>query len=630
MKKFLWSFAAVLAVISISFAAASCGGGSPGPRPTPVEGVSINDSGHANNTSIGLNQPFTMTAVLDPANATLASGAGAVTWTTSDSAKITVTKKTNPLEAEVKGIALADTWVKITVTVTGKDGSTASAERSYKVITPIAVTSVSLNAAEYKLTVNADGTNGSTRTVTATILPETATDKAVTWEIEDESVAVIQSNDGLSVVIKALKIGETTIRVTTHSEDEMAEADIIVEERPEGAIPPESIVFGSYDPIWIIAVNAELTGDDPALHKYMTLTATVEPDEAEQGITWKYESKNAAGNTATDVVSAEEQSDGSFKLRALNAGTVTVTATSSDLDTVFAEAVIQLRIPLKNIEVAPLVFDFGKTPDLTPSWARLPFTAYIGSITSWKWEIADTTVASIQGGDNIEEPKVKALKAGDTTYTLTIVMDGDTYTSEPAAIIVRPPLTALPGKFPIACADQAGIEVSPANVKQGVYTNDLALALGPAIVADYASDSAGIWRIEIDFDTPCTVLEFYKGVRVQWGFSCYPDGTKIDAMGMYTVRLKAATGMLILDLGAPGGWYAPSGGFLAGGWRDWDFVANDTGWADGSSYKTSVSGMLIEFKDQFQIHPNETNDIDDVDQKHPNDRFYVYAVEFYK
>ena len=83
-------------------------------------------------------------------------------------------------------------------------GCTSNGNNNNPPVANTSVQSVSINEKDITLKVN------DTKTLTATVLPENATDKSVTWSSNDTSVASINSS-----TVTALKAGAATITVTT-------------------------------------------------------------------------------------------------------------------------------------------------------------------------------------------------------------------------------------------------------------------------------------------------------------------------------------------------------------------------------------------------------------------------------
>ncbi len=100
---------------------------------------------------------------------------------------------------------------------------------------PVPVTGVSLSETTKTLAV------GESFDLTATISPEDATIKNGTWTSSDATVATV-SGDGLTVSVKALKVGTTTITVTTEDGAKTATCDVTVTEASAGAAYLEATV----------------------------------------------------------------------------------------------------------------------------------------------------------------------------------------------------------------------------------------------------------------------------------------------------------------------------------------------------------------------------------------------------
>ena len=72
----------------------------------------------------------------------------------------------------------------------------------------------SVSQSRYASVLNVDAVNlnvGKTEAVRADVYPEVATNKVVAWTIGDATVATATANGDNAVVIKALKLGDTTL-----------------------------------------------------------------------------------------------------------------------------------------------------------------------------------------------------------------------------------------------------------------------------------------------------------------------------------------------------------------------------------------------------------------------------------
>ena len=147
---------------------------------------------NVNALTLEVGESYTLTATVLPSNATDKN----ITWSSSNTAVATVSG--GKVSAVGSGAA--------TITATTSNGKTATCSvtvtESESVI--IEVTSVSLNQTSLYLEV------GENETLTATILPNNATDKNITWSSSDASVATVTNG-----TIMAIGSGTTTITVAT-------------------------------------------------------------------------------------------------------------------------------------------------------------------------------------------------------------------------------------------------------------------------------------------------------------------------------------------------------------------------------------------------------------------------------
>ena len=171
-----------------------------------VTGVRLN----TNSVNLTVGNTATLTATISPENATNKN----VTWSTSNDEVVTV----------VDGVVTAVGAGTATITVITQDGGfEAECAVTVKAAT-VNVESVSLNITEKTLEI------GGTVTLKATISPENATNKNVTWSTSNDKVATVK--DG---VVTAIGAGTATITVTTEGGGKTATCEITVNPAPQVA-----------------------------------------------------------------------------------------------------------------------------------------------------------------------------------------------------------------------------------------------------------------------------------------------------------------------------------------------------------------------------------------------------------
>ena len=166
-----------------------------------VESVSINKS----SLTLTVGDNFSLKAVIKPSDAENKN----ISWKSSNAGVASVNASGNVTAVSV-GTA--------TITVTTEDGAkTATCEVTVneKIYN---VESVALDQESITLT------EGETATLTATITPENATNKAVTWSSSNEAVATV-----LEGTITAISAGTATITVTTEDGAKTATCEVTVE-----------------------------------------------------------------------------------------------------------------------------------------------------------------------------------------------------------------------------------------------------------------------------------------------------------------------------------------------------------------------------------------------------------------
>lgn len=158
------------------------------PTPTPVTGITLSQTSLS--LSIGASQ--TLTATILPANATNKD----VTWSSSDS-NIATVNKTGKVTAKASGSCI--------ITCAAQDGSGVKAECAVTVLQ--SVTHITLSQALFMLPI------GETVTLTATILPDNAANKSVTWSSSDTGIATVDQAGNVTA------IGNGTCTITCSATD---------------------------------------------------------------------------------------------------------------------------------------------------------------------------------------------------------------------------------------------------------------------------------------------------------------------------------------------------------------------------------------------------------------------------
>ena len=208
--------------------------------PVPATGITLNHS----TLSLAVGGSVALTAALTPENAT-----DAVVWS-SNNTKIAEVSNNGTVTAKALG----------TATITATVGSyTATCE----VTVAVPVTGVTLDKETMNLTA------GSTGTLTATITPENATNKNLTWTSDNEEVATV--SDG---VVTAVAAGTANITVTTAEGSKTATCVVTVTRRSSSS---------SSNPTYPITTpskteNGSVTVTPKSAKRGSTVTITVTPD----------------------------------------------------------------------------------------------------------------------------------------------------------------------------------------------------------------------------------------------------------------------------------------------------------------------------------------------------------------
>ena len=277
----------------------------------------------------------------------------AVAWSSSDRSVATV-DKTGTVQGLKPGTAT------VTATAEGKSGTCAVTVKAKAVN----VTEVTLDKTELTLT------EGGTETLTATVRPDNADNRKVTWSSDKTDVATV---DGAGRVT-AVKAGEAVVTVTTEDGGKTATCKVTVKAKTV------SVTEVTLD-------RTELTLTEGEAE---TLTATVRPDNADnRKVTWS--------SDKTEVATV----DGAGRVTAVKAGEAVVTVTTEDGGkTATCKVTVKAKVvPVTGVEVNPWAVTLSVRGTSKLSYTIRPADATNQNV---KWESESPSVATVDSEGNVQ------------------------------------------------------------------------------------------------------------------------------------------------------------------------------------------------------------------------------------
>ena len=241
------------------------------------------------------------------------------------------------------------------------------------------VTGVSLNKDSLTLDV------GASDTLTATITPDNATNKNVTWSSDNENVVTVENGK-----VTAVGTGSATITVTTEDGGKTATCTVTVKEAAN--VPVTSVSLDK--------TSLELTEGGTG-----TLIATVEPNNAtNKNVTW------STSNASIATVNNGE-------VTAVSAGTATITVTTADGG---KTATCAVTVTAATVPVTGVTLNKTSTSLYVGATETLTATVQPGNASNQTvtWSTSDASVATVENG------VVRATGRGTATITVTTVDGG--------------------------------------------------------------------------------------------------------------------------------------------------------------------------------------------------------------
>ena len=338
------------------------------------------------------------------------------------------TTKTVTWKSDNEGVAIVDNNGNVTAKAAGTatitatvDGKSASCKVTVNGQTTVPVASVKLNQTTLELIA------GKEATLTATVKPDDATNKTVTWSSNNETVATVDNNG--KVTAKAA--GEAII--TAKVGDKQATCNVKV---TAAEVAVESVTLDQS--------SLELIAGKEA-----TLTATVKPESAtDKTVTW-----------TSDKLEIAAVEGGTVTAKAEGTATITVTTVDGGKTATCKVTVTPKTVPVSSIQVQGAASIYvGDTAKLTATIT--PDGASNKAVT---WDSQNKDIATVD-----QQGNVKALKAGTATITAT-AQDGSGISGSFVVTVQQADTTALKAKVTeaqklwneTAVSTQNGTDVPP-------------------------------------------------------------------------------------------------------------------------------------------------------------------------
>ena len=329
---------------------------------------------------------------------------------------------------------------------------------------------------------------GSTYRLTATILPENATDKTLVWKSDDESVAIVDK-DGLVIAVKGGF--ETIISAATPKGDVKAICKVKVEKK---VVP-------------VSGITIDKESLKMKVGETYHLTAKVSPEDAtDKSVVWKSEDESIATVDQEGLVTA------------VKGGSKTmITATSGEFSASCAVTIEEDVIPVKGITLDKEIIEMA-----VGSSCRLYATITPSDATDKTiiWDSSDETIAIVSSSGVIA-----ALKEGDVTIT---AYSSDRKKSASCGVFIKDVKIALAKTTGIIGVND-NLNVAPylkSNVS--IDQSDVTLSSSDLKVAavdglNIVGKSAGKAKITVAYKYGESILEQYFDVEVEDTFLSFVE-----------------------------------------------------------------------------------------------------------
>lgn len=349
---------------------------------THVEGIAIKGGSY-----VTINKTTQLTAEVAPDNA----ANKGVEWS--------VTNGTGKATIDSNGVLKGEANGSVTVKATAKDGSNVTATKEITVTATDVVVPVSKITVNSKTGIYAIGTNSGTLQMTASVVPNDATNQDVTWSVDPVTGSASISETGL---VTAISDGAVTVKATAKDGSEVVGKRTLTISGQTTKIPVESIAVSGKNGASTIAVDGGT----------LQMVATVSPSSASnKGVYWKAEDED--GHAIIDPDTGI--------LTAMSTGKVMVKAISIQNSNIVGSK----EITLKNQSVKPTniyVTSDSDTIDVDGQTLQMNATVTPNEVTdksvTWSVEQAGDPGTSMTGKASIDPISGKLTPVANGTVTV--------------------------------------------------------------------------------------------------------------------------------------------------------------------------------------------------------------------
>ena len=317
-----------------------------------------------------LNNSVKIEATLTPTNTTITT----LYWETSNPEVATVDQ-----EGNVTAVANG----KATITAMTIDGSELSASCEVKIgVQDVESISISQKSAELK--------PNEMLNLSCSVIPENATNKAITWASDNTSIAVVRTNSDGSATVLAVAPGIAKIAATTNDGTNLSDTCVVK-------------VLKLAETIALDKTSAVInTGET------IDLKATVLPDDVDYKIVTWISSDEA-------LATVKDNGDGTATVSAVNPGVVTITATTADGSNLSASCEVTITQLATAVTLDKTAISLPEGSSETITATVLPENASDKTIV---WSTSDEAIATVT--DNYDGTAVVTIvKVGVATITAT-------------------------------------------------------------------------------------------------------------------------------------------------------------------------------------------------------------------